>query len=134
MRSLNIRNFWKELNVQFQFSHLTGKNYKSLYEHVLLLYRTPAPFTVRDEQQTSHKATRHETKALTYGPEILGSLPSYQILQYEWGKDLPMGQLHSNNTISPHCQNSSQEFIGNLAALLPFLVGRKQIGQPDHRH
>lgn len=31
MKSVNIRNFWNELNVQFQFSHLKGKNYNTLY-------------------------------------------------------------------------------------------------------
>lgn len=29
MKSLNIRNSWNELSVQFQFSHLTGKNYNT---------------------------------------------------------------------------------------------------------
>lgn len=74
-----------------------------LYEHILLLYRTPVPFRLRDEQQTSHKVTRPETTALTYGPEILVLVPDTKTLLNEWGQDLPTGQLHSNNTISPHC-------------------------------
>lgn len=67
MSSSNSATSWARITTHYK-----------LYEQVLLLHRTPAPFRFRDQQQTSHKATRPETTALTYGPEILSSLPSYQ--------------------------------------------------------
>lgn len=109
MRSLNIRNFWKELNVQFQFSHLTGKNYKFIWARTVAVQNS-CSFQGKGwttNQSQSYKTRNKSTDLWPWNSGFSSQLPNSPV----W-----MGQRFAHGTAAQqqHHQPSLPEFLTRI--------------------